>query len=348
MMMNNTGLRFLTKKLVLSAIAVMALGSASAYAQSAPMYFYPTDAWQIEQNTKNCRISNIYNNGFILTVKAQKGASPSFPADLLVNFRQPAFTPQTVYKVTLQFDEASAPVTLDAMAVDAETLSLPITRHPRLLRSLMNAPTVNVRMSLNNFNFSLVGLKQHKDSFKTCLDSSYIRTKQANIRETEAVPTAEIKQRKRNLPLDPMSKDLSPASDSPKSLIGAPSKKPEASAARAPEKISDLYKDEDFEPSLPVLNGADWNLEKATMRFQEAERQLKSLGKKLKAERIQCSAEKRELEALLFDPQLTSEQQLSKLNSLEEQLRRKEVEIQNIELRYQERIKILEQQLNSF
>jgi hypothetical protein len=72
------------------------------------------------------------------------------------------------------------------------------------------------------------------------------------------------------------------------------------------------------------ISSDNWNLERATMRFNEAERQVKSLGLQLQKERAQCSMEKRDLEAMLFDPQVTSQQQLARLADLEEQLRQTE------------------------
>lgn len=138
------------------------------------------------------------------------------------------------------------------------------------------------------------------------------------------------------------------AQNQPKNLITPPSQKP-STAAQEAANLEPIYGDEtDTIKTMPILNTSDWNLEKATMRFQEAERQLTALGQKLQKERAQCKIEKKELEALLFDPQLTSEQQLAKLSSLEEELQRTKIEMQNQKVRYEERIKILENQLNSF
>ena len=54
-----------------------------------------------------------------------------------------------------------------------------------------------------------------------------------------------------------------------------------------------------------AISGNNWNLEKATLRYQEAERQMRSLGQKLQKERAQCRLEQQELETMLFDPTLT-------------------------------------------
>ncbi|MCB1532074.1 MAG: hypothetical protein KDJ35_04300 [Alphaproteobacteria bacterium] len=68
------------------------------------------------------------------------------------------------------------------------------------------------------------------------------------------------------------------------------------------------------------ISNENWNLERATKQFQEAERQLKRLGQQLQQERTACSVEKRELETMLFDPSLTEDAQMAKLNQLEEEL----------------------------
>ena len=56
------------------------------------------------------------------------------------------------------------------------------------------------------------------------------------------------------------------------------------------------------------------------MRYNEAERQLQKLGQQLQQERAQHAMERKELEAMLFDPQLTEQEQLARLNQLEQEL----------------------------
>ena len=68
------------------------------------------------------------------------------------------------------------------------------------------------------------------------------------------------------------------------------------------------------------ISSENWNLERATTRFNEAERQIRSLGEQIQKERAQCTMEKKDLEAQLFDPQITSEQQLAKLAQMEQEL----------------------------
>ncbi len=68
------------------------------------------------------------------------------------------------------------------------------------------------------------------------------------------------------------------------------------------------------------LASSNWDLEEATRRFNEAERELQKMGGQVEAQRAQCTAEKRELEFMLFDPEIASEAQTAKLMSLEKEL----------------------------
>lgn len=101
----------------------------------------------------------------------------------------------------------------------------------------------------------------------------------------------------------------------------------------------------DAEDERLSVSSDNWNLERATMRYNEAERQLKRLGRQLQAARQQCTTEKQELETMLFDPQVTEQQQLAKLSVMEEELAKAKIELQNAQRRYEERIRILEGQL---
>lgn len=72
----------------------------------------------------------------------------------------------------------------------------------------------------------------------------------------------------------------------------------------------------------------NWNLERATMRYNEAERQMKKLGQQLQKERAQHAMEKKELEAMLFDPAVTEQEQLARLSQLERELAEARAELE--------------------
>lgn len=98
----------------------------------------------------------------------------------------------------------------------------------------------------------------------------------------------------------------------------------------------------DSEQERLSITSENWNLEQATMKYNEAERQIKRLGLELQKERARCENDRKELEAMLFDPQLTNQQQLARLADLEAQLAKAKEENQLQRLRYEERIRALE------
>lgn len=75
------------------------------------------------------------------------------------------------------------------------------------------------------------------------------------------------------------------------------------------------------------ISSDNWNLEKATMQFNEAERQIARLGQQIQKERAQHAYEKKELEMMLFDPQVTEEAQLAHLSMLEQKLKAAQAEL---------------------
>lgn len=95
------------------------------------------------------------------------------------------------------------------------------------------------------------------------------------------------------------------------------------------------------------VSSNNWNLEAATMKFNEAERQIMRLGRQLKTVRMQCDVEKSQLENMLFDPELTNQQQLTKLSSLEGELDSTKSDLYRQKRQYEERIKILEGRLDA-
>lgn len=125
------------------------------------------------------------------------------------------------------------------------------------------------------------------------------------------------------------------------------------------EKIEQLTRENEMldEELQDVLDGVkserlsvssdNWNLEKATIKFDEAERQIMRLGRQLQSHRAACDAEKAELERMLFDPTLTNQQQIAKLTELENSLVEAKNDLIRQQQRYEERIRLLEQRLNA-
>lgn len=89
----------------------------------------------------------------------------------------------------------------------------------------------------------------------------------------------------------------------------------------------------------------NWNLEHATSLYNEAKNQIDRLGAQLRKERAQCAAEKKELERMLFDPELTSNEQLAKLAQLEDRLNEARQKLEEQRQIYEGRIRLLEAEI---
>lgn len=70
------------------------------------------------------------------------------------------------------------------------------------------------------------------------------------------------------------------------------------------------------------LVAGDWNLEQATRRYNEAEREIRRLGLQLEQERTGCNREKAQIEQMLFDPAVADQKQIEKLAELEDELKK--------------------------
>ncbi len=104
---------------------------------------------------------------------------------------------------------------------------------------------------------------------------------------------------------------------------------------------------QDAEDERLSVSSNNWNLERATMKFNEAERQIMRLGRKLQTYKAQCQQEKTELENMLFDPELTNKNQLANLALLEEEIESVKSDLYRQQRQYEERIRLLEQQLEA-
>lgn len=89
------------------------------------------------------------------------------------------------------------------------------------------------------------------------------------------------------------------------------------------------------------ISSDNWNLEAATMKYNEAERQIAKLGQQIQKERAQFEYEKKELEMMLFDPAVTEDAQLARLGSLEKKIKKLETEMTLQEEQYERQIQML-------
>lgn len=63
--------------------------------------------------------------------------------------------------------------------------------------------------------------------------------------------------------------------------------------------------------------GNNWDLEQATRRYQESQREIRRLGALVEQQGTKCKQEKKEIEAMLFDPAVAKSAQVALYNSME-------------------------------
>jgi myosin heavy subunit len=79
------------------------------------------------------------------------------------------------------------------------------------------------------------------------------------------------------------------------------------------------------------IAGGNWDLEQATRRYQESQREIRRLGALLEQDRVKCQQEKKDIEYMLFDPEVAKPAQITMLNSLEDQVAAKDKQIADLE-----------------
>lgn len=77
--------------------------------------------------------------------------------------------------------------------------------------------------------------------------------------------------------------------------------------------------------------GGNWDLEQATRRYQESQREIRRLGALLDDERLKCTAEKKQIEGMLFDPKIADSAQITKLNELQDQVIERDAKIKELQ-----------------
>jgi hypothetical protein len=110
------------------------------------------------------------------------------------------------------------------------------------------------------------------------------------------------------------------------------------------EDLLASYRKKD-EEKLVKLSSSNWDLEKATRRFNEAEREIRRLGERLEEEQSICQREKREIEYMLFDPEIAKKEQVEALTRLEKKLNKAQIDLKRQKNTYEDRISYLENKL---
>ncbi|OFW88236.1 MAG: hypothetical protein A3J37_07830 [Alphaproteobacteria bacterium RIFCSPHIGHO2_12_FULL_45_9] len=87
----------------------------------------------------------------------------------------------------------------------------------------------------------------------------------------------------------------------------------------------------DLENKQLKMSGGSWDLEQATRRYQESQREIVRLGALLQTQDVKCANEKKDIEYMLFDPAIATKAQISMLNSLEDQIKEKDEKVKAAE-----------------
>lgn len=89
--------------------------------------------------------------------------------------------------------------------------------------------------------------------------------------------------------------------------------------------------------SVTAIAG-DWDLEQATKRYNEAEREIRRLGLQLEQERTSCNREKAQIEQMLFDPAVTDQKQIERLSKLEDELKAAQAKVADTQKLVQDQV----------
>lgn len=85
----------------------------------------------------------------------------------------------------------------------------------------------------------------------------------------------------------------------------------------------------DVEGKQLKMAGGSWDLEQATKRYQESQREIVRLGALLQSQDVKCANEKKDIEYMLFDPAIATKAQISMLNSMEDQIKEKDEKLKS-------------------
>lgn len=113
---------------------------------------------------------------------------------------------------------------------------------------------------------------------------------------------------------------------------------------RLAKQIDDIQKGKGGD--LLAKAAGNWDLEEATRRFNEAEREIRRLGGQLEQERSKCAADVKKVEYMMFDPAIATKEQTAKLMQLEEQVMSFNARTEVESASYKSRIKTLEKNVS--
>ena len=309
---------------------------------AAPTSFYPIKPWASSSDT-SCTLQTEYNNGFIIQLNANDDKSMT----LSLNIRQDAFDNGAPYQVAITSDTMSFAQTT-ATAEDRQTVLIPVSYGEKLLNTISVQSPLDVSIESNTFRFETPKSNDALNMFRKCLNTKASKTSPVFVADTNQTQTY------KNLGDD--KSGLSHLGIMPDTPVNVHREAYTATADFTDDMTALERENMALREELAMtlresrkedisIKGNNWNLERATMMYNESERQVQILGQKLKRQELKCQADIRELEAMLFDPRVTNEQQMAKLADLETKLANAQEELQLQRMRYDERIRILESRI---
>ena len=352
----------------LSVLALSAgLGVTNAKAQTPELSFYPANAWTASKG-ELCTLANEFNNGFIIQMNGDERGTVSMTLDV----RQAVFDAGTKYPVVLSVP-GHYKKTAQAIATNGQNVQINLKGRQDFYNAARGEAVFDMTIEDNRFRFHLSKMEQAAISFEQCMDVPSVAH---SAQETENIIVSTTPERAAEsvqppIPITPTLGTYTHRGNDKSGLeylgikddssiqVQRETYTLEADVTSGDDTISKLEREnrmlrDELQVALREsrqeevsIKGENWNLEKATLMYGEAERQAQLLGQKLQRQETKCQGDIRELEAMLFDPQVTNEQQMSKLADLEAQLLNTQDELQSQRMRYDERIRFLEGQLQA-
>ena len=182
-------------------------------------------------------------------------------------------------------------------------------------------------------NDSVKALQQENQTLKNQIQI-YASSKDKNDGTADALAkaqseNAELKQVIAGLKASPKEVAVDTSADAEVNKLRADNRKimneldlEKAENADLQKRTSGLQKD--LEGKQLKMAGGSWDLEQATRRYQESQREIVRLGAILQSQDVKCANEKKDIEYMLFDPAIATKAQISMLNSMEDQIKEKD------------------------
>lgn len=317
---------------VFACIAFLLIYTPSSHATPS-LSFMPAKPWHVSGGSM-CTASTEYDNGFTVQFTGKNDAVTSLTLDV----RQDVFNFDESYTAQIA-PENSSGMLVNTNIVSPQKIRLNIVNGSSLYQKLQVSEFVDVMVDKNAFRFYLSELNAPGTGFISCVSpSTTTATYTPRGNDKSGLSYMGIEEEDAVM----VNRDQYTAqANFTNSRFGMSQLENENMRLR--EELAIALREGETEKN--TIQGNNWDLERATMMYNEAERQVQILGQKLKRQEVKHQAEITELEQMLFDPRVTNQEQMTRLAELENELAEAREELQLQRLRYDERIRMLESRL---